>query len=111
MKAFYHEGELGVQARAGVQEMASRVGRSLRSGTSERDCACSRVSQLAVRHPFCLTPLTAVMPLASCGSIAWLSAASRASLRIAKRRWLISALESPATCNSAAYRWTVALLS
>lgn len=31
MKALYHEGELAVQARAGVQEIASRVGRSIRS--------------------------------------------------------------------------------
>ena len=31
MKPIYHEGELAVQARAGVQEMASRVGKSIRS--------------------------------------------------------------------------------
>ncbi len=31
MKSIYHEGELAVQAQAGVQEMASRIGKSIRS--------------------------------------------------------------------------------
>jgi uncharacterized protein len=31
MKPIYHEGELAVQAQAGVQDMASRVGKSIRS--------------------------------------------------------------------------------
>ncbi|MCI0337865.1 MAG: pyridoxamine 5'-phosphate oxidase family protein [Acidobacteria bacterium] len=31
MTQIYHEGELGVQARSGVQELASRVGKSIRS--------------------------------------------------------------------------------
>jgi len=31
MKSIFHEGELAVQAQAGVQEMASRVGKSIRS--------------------------------------------------------------------------------
>lgn len=31
MKAIYHEGELAVQTRAGVREMAERVGRSIRA--------------------------------------------------------------------------------
>ncbi len=30
MKSIYHEGELAVQAQAGVQEMASRIGKSIR---------------------------------------------------------------------------------
>jgi hypothetical protein len=48
------------------------------SGASSSAWAWACVSQLPVRVPADLTPLTLPMPLASCASTRWLSAASRA---------------------------------
>jgi len=62
-------------------------------------------------RPTGLTPLTVLMPLARVWSTRPLSTASRASLRIALRRWLIVEGTRPLPCSLVLYACTRALLS
>ena len=73
--------------------------------------ACSFINQFPIRLPRFSTPGTRSIAAATAGSSIWLSAISRASLRIGESRRLTVEEESPSVRRADRYCWTSALVN